>query len=124
MALIEVKKLSNIRKVIARAMYESLQNSAQLTHHLSADVRKLQAFRKMVMASERGIRSARLVISVETSSAERDDHADEYERLRLAYGRDFRVLEIRGEDENRKKLSRVFSRIRQILTDAGERAAR
>ncbi len=83
-----------------------------------------EAFRKMVMASERGIRSARLVISVEASSAERDDHADEYERLRLAYGRDFRVLEIRGEDENRKKLSRVFGRIRQILTDAGERAAR
>ena len=36
-----------------------------------------EAFRKMVMASERGIRSARLVISVEASSAEQDDHADE-----------------------------------------------
>jgi len=44
----EVKKLSNIRKLIARSMHESLQNSAQLTHHLSADVRKLMAFREQV----------------------------------------------------------------------------
>lgn len=42
----EIKKLSNIRKIIARKMHESLQNSAQLTHHLSADVRKLQQLRK------------------------------------------------------------------------------
>ena len=41
----EDKKLSNIRKIIAKAMHESLQNSAQLTHHMSADVRKLLAFR-------------------------------------------------------------------------------
>ena len=33
--------LSNIRKRIARAMLSSLQNSAQLTHHMSADVRHL-----------------------------------------------------------------------------------
>jgi pyruvate dehydrogenase E2 component (dihydrolipoamide acetyltransferase) len=33
--------LSNVRKLIARAMHSSLQNSAQLTHHMSADVRKL-----------------------------------------------------------------------------------
>jgi len=44
----EVKKLTNIRKLIAKAMYESLQNSAQLTHHLSADVRKLLALREEV----------------------------------------------------------------------------
>lgn len=49
----EVKKLTNIRKVIARAMYESLQNSAQLTHHLSADVRKLQVFRSKVKAAQK-----------------------------------------------------------------------
>ncbi len=41
-------KLSNIRKIIAKGMHESLQNSAQLTHHMSADVRKMQAFRKKV----------------------------------------------------------------------------
>ncbi len=44
----EVKKLSNMRKIIAQKMHESLQNSAQLTHHLSADVRKLMDLRKKV----------------------------------------------------------------------------
>jgi pyruvate dehydrogenase E2 component (dihydrolipoamide acetyltransferase) len=42
----EVRKLSNIRKVIAKSMQASLQNSAQLTHHLSADARRIQALRK------------------------------------------------------------------------------
>ncbi|MCK9618449.1 MAG: 2-oxo acid dehydrogenase subunit E2 [Lentimicrobiaceae bacterium] len=42
----EVRKLTNIRKHIARAMQQSLQNSAQLTHHMSADVRKIIALRK------------------------------------------------------------------------------
>ena len=44
----EVVPLSNIRKVIAKAMHASLQNSAQLTHHMGADVRKLLAFREEV----------------------------------------------------------------------------
>lgn len=39
-------KLSNVRKIIAKSMHESLQNSAQLTHHMSADVSKFIAFRK------------------------------------------------------------------------------
>jgi pyruvate dehydrogenase E2 component (dihydrolipoamide acetyltransferase) len=42
----EVKKLTNIRKLIAKAMHQSLQNSAQLTHHMSADARKIMAIRK------------------------------------------------------------------------------
>ncbi|MBK5196373.1 MAG: E3 binding domain-containing protein, partial [Proteiniphilum sp.] len=33
----EEKKISNIRKLIAKSMHASLQNSAQLTHHLGAD---------------------------------------------------------------------------------------
>jgi pyruvate dehydrogenase E2 component (dihydrolipoamide acetyltransferase) len=33
--------LSNVRRLIAKAMHTSLQSSAQLTHHMSADVRKL-----------------------------------------------------------------------------------
>jgi pyruvate dehydrogenase E2 component (dihydrolipoamide acetyltransferase) len=41
-----IKPLSNMRKLIARAMVASLQNSAQLTHHLSADARNLMAARK------------------------------------------------------------------------------
>jgi pyruvate dehydrogenase E2 component (dihydrolipoamide acetyltransferase) len=44
----EEKKLSNIRKIIAKAMHESISVSAQLTHHLSADVRKLLVLRAKV----------------------------------------------------------------------------
>lgn len=39
-------KTSNVRKIIARAMHESLSKSAQLTHHMSADARKILALRK------------------------------------------------------------------------------
>lgn len=42
----EVKKLTNMRKLIAKAMHTSLQNSAQLTHHMSADARQILALRK------------------------------------------------------------------------------
>ena len=44
----EVRPLTNIRKLIARAMHASLQNSAQLTHHLSADARKILSLRDKV----------------------------------------------------------------------------
>jgi pyruvate dehydrogenase E2 component (dihydrolipoamide acetyltransferase) len=37
--------ISNIRKLIAKSMYNSLQNSAQLTHHTSADARRLLELR-------------------------------------------------------------------------------
>ncbi len=37
----ELQPLTNIRKIIARAMHNSLQSSAQLTHHLTADARQL-----------------------------------------------------------------------------------
>ena len=42
--------LSNIRKLIAGAMLSSLQNSAQLTHHMSADARKLLEARRRIKA--------------------------------------------------------------------------
>lgn len=42
------KPLSNVRKLISKAMHSSLQNSAQLTHHMSADVRKLLAIRRII----------------------------------------------------------------------------
>lgn len=44
----EDKKLSNMRKLIAKSMYNSLQNSAQLTHHLGADARNVMALRKKI----------------------------------------------------------------------------
>ena len=42
----EIKPLTNIRKLIAENMQASLQNSAQLTHHMSADARQLLKWRK------------------------------------------------------------------------------
>ena len=53
LAEFDVKKLTNVRKLIAKAMFESLQNSAQLTHHLSADVRKMLAFREEVKKAQK-----------------------------------------------------------------------
>ncbi len=47
----EDKKLSNMRKIIAKAMHASLQNSAQLTHHLGADARRILELRKKVKAA-------------------------------------------------------------------------
>ena len=43
-------KLSNVRRIIARAMHESLSTSAQLTHHMSADARKILALRRQIKA--------------------------------------------------------------------------
>lgn len=40
-----IKPLSNIRRIIGEKMDYSLKNSAQLTHHLSADARKILALR-------------------------------------------------------------------------------
>lgn len=44
--------LGNVRKLIAKAMYNSLQNSAQLTHHLGADARKMLRLRKEIKETE------------------------------------------------------------------------
>ena len=105
-----------------------------------------ETFRKMVTESERGVRSARIVILNEipvqdclASLKDRDRHIcefdelggeqltallGEYERLNNVYKENFRVLEVRREEENRRKLSRIFGKIRQVLTSAGERDAR
>jgi pyruvate dehydrogenase E2 component (dihydrolipoamide acetyltransferase) len=51
----EIAKISNVRRIIAKKMHESLQNSAQLTHHTSADARAMLQLRKRVKeASEKG----------------------------------------------------------------------
>jgi len=42
--------LTNVRRLIAKAMHSSLQNSAQLTHHMSADVRRLLESRRKIKA--------------------------------------------------------------------------
>jgi pyruvate dehydrogenase E2 component (dihydrolipoamide acetyltransferase) len=43
-------KLTHVRRIIAKAMHESLSNAAQLTHHLSADVRNILALRAKIKA--------------------------------------------------------------------------
>jgi len=51
----EIRPLTNMRKLIAKAMYASLQNSAQLTHHLGADARRILELREKVKkAMEKG----------------------------------------------------------------------
>jgi len=58
------KKLSNMRKLIAKSMHASLQNSAQLTHHLGADARRILALRKQVKADmEAGILATNITIN-------------------------------------------------------------
>ncbi|ASB48036.1 dihydrolipoamide acetyltransferase family protein [Alkalitalea saponilacus] len=47
----EIKPLTNMRKLIAKAMHASLQNSAQLTHHLGADARRILELRKKAKAA-------------------------------------------------------------------------
>ncbi len=60
----ETVKMSNMRKLIAKSMYNSLQNTAQLTHMLGADARKLQALRKKAKkALEEGKIDANITIN-------------------------------------------------------------
>jgi pyruvate dehydrogenase E2 component (dihydrolipoamide acetyltransferase) len=60
----EVKPISNMRKLIAKAMHASLQNSAQLTHHLSADARRMMELRKKVKkAMENGSTTADITLN-------------------------------------------------------------
>lgn len=59
-----VEKMSNMRKIIAKSMYNSLQNSAQLTHMLGADARRVQALRKKAKkALEEGRIDANITIN-------------------------------------------------------------
>lgn len=60
----EDKKISNMRKLIAKAMHSSLQNSAQLTHHLGADARRMMELRKKVKkAMEAGTLNTNITIN-------------------------------------------------------------
>lgn len=60
----EVVKMSNIRKLIAKSMHASLQNSAQLTHMLGADATALQKLRaRAKKALEEGRTDANITIN-------------------------------------------------------------
>lgn len=57
----EDKKISNMRRLIAKSMYASLQNSAQLTHHLGADARRILDLRKKAKAA---FESGKLTVNI------------------------------------------------------------
>jgi pyruvate dehydrogenase E2 component (dihydrolipoamide acetyltransferase) len=57
----EVRKISNIRKLIAKSMHASLQNSAQLTHHLGADARRILDLRKKAKVA---LEEGRLTVNI------------------------------------------------------------
>lgn len=60
----EDKKLSNMRRLIAKAMHASLQNSAQLTHHLGADARRILELRRQAKADfESGKTAANITLN-------------------------------------------------------------
>jgi pyruvate dehydrogenase E2 component (dihydrolipoamide acetyltransferase) len=44
----EIRKLSNIRQIISENIYDSLRNSAQLTHHTSANATKIIDYRNKI----------------------------------------------------------------------------
>ncbi len=49
---VEIVKLSNIRKVIAKSMMNSLSTTAQLTNHSSFDATAIMAYRKLLKATD------------------------------------------------------------------------
>ncbi|WP_298653591.1 dihydrolipoamide acetyltransferase family protein, partial [uncultured Proteiniphilum sp.] len=60
----EDEKISNMRKIIARSMHASLQNSAQLTHHLGADARRLLELRKKAKSmQEKGLLDTNITLN-------------------------------------------------------------
>jgi len=59
----EIKPLTTIRKLIAKAMHQSLQNSAQLTHHLGADARRITALRKKIKKAVEEGKSADITLN-------------------------------------------------------------
>ena len=54
-------KMSNMRKLIAKSMYNSLQNSAQLTHMIGADATRVQALRKK---AKKALEEGRLDVNI------------------------------------------------------------
>jgi pyruvate dehydrogenase E2 component (dihydrolipoamide acetyltransferase) len=58
-----VKPLTNIRKLIAKSMHASLQNSAQLTHHLCADARRIMELRTQLKTAAANGFSANITLN-------------------------------------------------------------
>jgi pyruvate dehydrogenase E2 component (dihydrolipoamide acetyltransferase) len=59
----EITRVSNVRKIIAQKMHESLRNSAQLTHHTSADARAMLRIRNQVKLAQTKGNTANITIN-------------------------------------------------------------
>ncbi len=59
----EEVKLTNIRKVIARSMHQSLTNTAQLTLHASFDATEILAYRKKIKAERERLGLANITLN-------------------------------------------------------------
>jgi pyruvate dehydrogenase E2 component (dihydrolipoamide acetyltransferase) len=59
----EIRPLNAIRKLIAKAMHQSLQNAAQLTHHLGADASRITGLRKTIKRAFEEGRSADITLN-------------------------------------------------------------
>ena len=112
------KPLTNVRKLIAKAMHSSLQNSAQLTHHMSADVRSLLEARQKIKRnlvsdkSQQDITLNDMVCSCvirallkfpEANSHFLDDHINTFNKVHLGLAvdttRGLMVPSVRNSDE-------------------------
>src|SRR5664280_1224594 len=123
--------LSNVRKLIARAMHASLQNSAQLTHHMSADVRSLLEARQKIkrnLASDKSQQDITLNDMVcwcvirallkfpEANSHFLDDHIGTFKKVHLGLAidttRGLMVPSVRNSDE--MDLTRLSKELKSI----------
>lgn len=56
-------KLTNMRKIIGKAMHESLSNSAQLTHQSSFDAKQIMDFRKTIKSKKESLKLNNITIN-------------------------------------------------------------
>lgn len=92
------KPLTNVRVLIARSMHASLMNSAQLTHHMGADVRRILEARRKIKENMKDGRSQQditlndmicycviraLLKNPEANSHYLDDHIRTFRRVHL-----------------------------------------
>ncbi len=58
-----IKKITNIRRIIAENMHASLRNAAQLTHHTSANAKKILEYRKIFKSDPEKVKGENITIN-------------------------------------------------------------
>lgn len=58
-----VRRISNVRKIIAENMHASLRNSAQLTHHSSANAKKILEYRERLKSDAKKAKGESITIN-------------------------------------------------------------